>query len=94
MHLINTGVSQARNDDGALVSTIEWGLAAPGDVDRSNIRFSCSLDSEDFSDCELLVNETTSFISIVRVCVPSNVTCKIRRKSCSISHSRSHACIV
>lgn len=59
VHLINTGVSQARNGDGDLVSTIEWGLAAPGEVDRSDISFICFLDGARLSmivSCTQILN--------------------------------------
>lgn len=58
VHLINEGVTQRRNENGEVVTVIEWGLSAPADVMESEVSFRCDLDGQTISNCELLVMHT------------------------------------
>ena len=52
MHLINEGITRARSVNTSAVVTVEWGLSAPSDADRSGIGFQCSLDEGTLFSCK------------------------------------------
>ena len=51
VHLINEGVSFL-NEDGNREAIIQWGVSAPGNVNKSQVKFMCSLDKGPRKSCK------------------------------------------